>query len=922
MIKQKLKIELLQKLEAFREQGNSVSVLNPILAVADEVCERLYKKEITHDQINELLKQLGGEIWNKQTSQLRLKTGSDQNFDNILKSINLVSLDIGKPIYHAVFTAHPVFALAASRSADLSLAASTNTINAVPENAYQSRHSITLKDEHSEAVTAMLYARAAIRSLHHKILTAKRLAKTPDWRNILPKMCAVSTWVGYDLDGRSDITWLDSFVIRLTEKKMSLELYSSELAPYARNESNLAKMLLELNSEKEKTISDITRFTKLDETSFSTVVDCLSERPNKLVSSQDFADRLHKIAINIVDEEIATKLLVLAGDIACHGFGMGEIHLRINAVQLRNAMGVVEGQSDPSAFQDIRSRILMEELTTRIATEPSWEINFQSLSEENATARRQLMLATQILKHIDSDQPIRLLIAECEKPVTILTALYLAHKFGITNRLDISPLFETTFAMEHGVQMIEQLLGHEVFCAYVRQRGRLAIETGFSDAGRFIGQISANLAIERLQLKIADLIKDNLNCDVDFLIFNTHGESLGRGCAGPGIEDRQNFILTPYVRAHCKGIGVQIHHESSFQGGDGYRMFGNEHLALSTIYSLFAAEINPPSRAWKEDGFYKNHDYPLDMFLSLKAWHEKLFHDQNYGIFLDIFSVNLLPKTGSRSAKRPTQTGTSRQDPSKMRAIPHNAILQQLGFLANVISGFGGAAQIDTEQFTKLYKSSPRLKQLLGHVLAAKELGSLNTVLAYAKLLDNGFWIDRAYHGYQPHNLSAYRKIGQMLSNDIRTEAVQDVVWWLRDDLIDLYRLSKLVGITDVRISGNERVALDLIHAVRVALIIDSLALICRVPRFAESNRHSNDDVLRQALSLDFDGVQKIIRQEFSLDKTKLTYGQLREKQNYKDDGSSDYQAIEEQILNPLNRNHKMIKLISQMISGHYGAHG
>ena len=922
MSKQRLKSELLLKLEAFREQGKVVSVLNPILAVADEVCERLYKKEISHEAISDLLTQLGAEIWKQQTKQLRVKTGNNHDLQSILNGIDLASLDISKRIYNAVFTAHPVFALVTDRAADLSAAASTDKIISVPENPYQLRQSISLNDEHCEAVAAILNARAAIRTLHKEILTAKRIAKKSDWNIVLPVMCAVSTWVGYDLDGRSDITWIDSFLLRLKEKKISLDLYASELAHHSNYNEGIDKLILELKTECQQTAADIERFSDLDETSFSHAADLLSERTNKLASSLDFADRLHKIALDIGDSDIAIQLIVLAGDIACHGFGLGEIHLRINAVQLRNAMGVADSGSGSLPFHDVRSRVLMDDLCTRIKSEPSWKINFQSLSEENATARRQMMLATQILKHVDCDQPIRLLIAECEKPVTIMTALYLAYKFGIADRLDISPLFETTFGLEHGVDLIDQLLRHEVFCSYVRQRGRLAIETGFSDAGRFIGQVSANLAIERLQLKIAGLIKAKLNADVDLLIFNTHGESLGRGCAGPKIVDRQNFILTPYVRAHCKSIGVAIHHESSFQGGDGYRMFGNEDLALSTIYNLFAAEIKSPTEAWIEDGFYKKHDYSLGMFLSLKAWHEKLFHDPNYGIFLDIFGVNFLPKTGSRAAKRQVPLGINRQDPSKMRAIPHNAILQQLGFLVNVISGFGGAAQIDREQFLKLYQSSPRLKQLLKHVLTAKELGSLNTVLAYAKLLDNGFWIDRAYHGYQPKNLLAYRRVGKMLSNDVRTAAVQHVVWWLRDDLIDLYDLSKSVGITDVRISGNERVTLDLIHAIRIALIIDSLALISRVPKFAASNLHSNDDVLRHALSLDFDEVQKIIRQEFSLDKISLTYGQLSEKQNYKDDNSSDYQSIVKQILDPLDFNHKMIKRISQMVSGHYGAHG
>ena len=31
------------------------------------------------------------------------------------------------------------------------------------------------------------------------------------------------------------------------------------------------------------------------------------------------------------------------------------------------------------------------------------------------------MLVKQIIKHIDNDQPIRFLIAECEKPITVLS---------------------------------------------------------------------------------------------------------------------------------------------------------------------------------------------------------------------------------------------------------------------------------------------------------------------------------------------------------------------------------------------------------------------------------------------------------------------------------------------------------------------
>ena len=59
------------------------------------------------------------------------------------------------------------------------------------------------------------------------------------------------------------------------------------------------------------------------------------------------------------------------------------------------------------------------------------EINFKNLDDETSIAKRQLMIATQIFKHIDNDQPIRFLIAECEQPISIFSALFLAKKLDI-----------------------------------------------------------------------------------------------------------------------------------------------------------------------------------------------------------------------------------------------------------------------------------------------------------------------------------------------------------------------------------------------------------------------------------------------------------------------------------------------------------
>ncbi len=58
------------------------------------------------------------------------------------------------------------------------------------------------------------------------------------------------------------------------------------------------------------------------------------------------------------------------------------------------------------------------------------------------------------------------------------------------------------------------------------------------------------------------------------------------------------------------------------------------------------------------------------------------------------------------------------------------------------------------------------------------------------------------------------------------------------------------------------------------------------------------------------------------MDKIKPKYDSLAETQNYTVEDSSDYHVIEEQILVPIAENKRTIMLISQMVSGHYGAHG
>ena len=902
----------------FREQGMRVSDINPVAALADIICEQLYGGEIDRDDLDTILGQISGDLWARQRQHLRLQTGISNTSPPLP---DLGDQDITQPVYRAVFTAHPVFALRHEVSMDLCSDAETDDAQ-MPDQPYAQRSGVTLQDEHAEAMGAICNARRAICDVNSAILQQRQAQRPKDWRTDLPQMLGVSTWVSYDLDGRSDISWADSFQLRLTEKAQALDIYLKALR--TTGTAAAVTIIKKLDAELTATRGDIARFTQLgtDDVDFATTVNALTERKDKLTSSYAIADEIHAIARDLDDDGQARQLMVIAADVRTHGFGMAEVHLRINAVQLRNAMRPVDGRGISVSDGMVSSRSLIDRLSSRIASESPWQINFKNLDNESATARRQLMLAAQFLKHIDCDQPIRLLIAECEKPLTLMSALYLAHKLGIADKLDISPLFETSYGLEHGEQVIDQLLTHQPYVDYVRRRGRLAIQTGFSDAGRFIGQIAANMAIERLQIKIAQCLKNRVADKIALLFFNTHGESLGRGGAQSTMADRQNFIMTPFVRARAAEMNVPLYHQSSFQGGDGYRLFGTPALAQSTINGIFAAEIAPVSPAWLGDPFYQQTDFSLDLFLSLKNWHETLFADAAYSDLLDVFSNNLLPKTGSRPTKRVVQAGNERRDPSKMRAIPHNAILQQLGFLANVISGMGSAAYINSEQFLEIYHDSPRLRQCLTHVRKAKSLGSLNTVLAYCRIIDAGFWVNRAYHGKQYKNQRAFRKLGQHLQNDTQATGIRHTVWRLRDDLVDLYRLVDRIGDGSIRITGDDRSTLDLLHAIRIAVIIDSLTLICQTPNLSESNQYSNADILALGLRLDFETAIEIIQSAFTAGYAASAKNSLAEAEDYSQSNTGNYTVIDKQILQPLGANQRIIHTITQMISAHYGAHG
>ena len=56
-----------------------------------------------------------------------------------------------------------------------------------------------------------------------------------------------------------------------------------------------------------------------------------------------------------------------------------------------------------------------------------------------------------------------------------------------------------------------------------------------------------------------------------------------------------------------------------------------------------------------------------------------------------------------------------------------------------------------------------------------------------------------------------------------------------------------------MRTTGSDRTDLDVLQAVRIAAITDTLVRTFQVPRFIESNRYSQSYLYEAAMTLDFD---------------------------------------------------------------------
>ena len=938
---------LLDDLRKMRQRIPDDPLLNPIVNVAFDLSRRLESGEMALDDMRALAGRLMDRACIHRARRLRERIGYVDQASTLKEFSAFLEGRMpegdGEDGYKAfcdrfararngiVFTAHPTFGLSEALSRRMVEIATTDE---APEGGrislpHRPDDKIDLGYEHARAQEAVRNLRSGYFDLLNSFYSVAAQRYGNRVYSLRPRLATIASWVGYDLDGRTDITWSRSFLLKLEEKRAALiDFRERFLAIRHRisDEEGIMRIARQITGKLDLAIAAVDEQAKglanalAGGTSLARAANVISRSDSyNLTTARTLTALLDEMIETVSTPQMKRQLAALNSLIEATGLGTAHIHVRINATQLNNAFRAYVHEP---WTRDLTERQALQRIVNMIDQVKTETVNFQSLELETATAIRQFALIAQIKKHVDADTPIRFLIAECESPATILIAVFFAKLFGVSDIVDISPLFETPEGLESGARLIERLLEEKSYRDYVSKRGRISIQTGFSDAGRFIGQISATLAIERLHFALADMLVKAGLTDIETLIFSTHGESMGRGAHPEDLKTRLRYVFSDEARRRFARNGLALKHETSFQGGDGYMFFANRGLTTRALATIIMDGAQP---AEGEDPLYDTSSLTLDFLLRLKAYQQSLFKHRGYRAVLGAYGANLLFKTGSRAVKRQSEQATAadRGDPARMRAIPNNAILQQFGYIANVVAGLGTAVGSDRDRFLTLAESSPRLHTLLDMIAHGKRLSSLNALSANATVFDAGFWAQRAAWGREPGLDAAFRNLAVFLLDDRRAAEIHGFAHHLRLDAIDLHQILETLGIEGGKVPDDHRLELDLLQAIRLAVIMRVFILAAQLPRFAQQNDTSHSQILNLALSLDVPDVVAFMREAFpfrvSSGSDKTTYDETA---TYRPHGIDDYGRLETEILVPMERAYELIREIGTGISHHFGAFG
>ncbi|HYE01407.1 MAG TPA: hypothetical protein VEH84_18640, partial [Alphaproteobacteria bacterium] len=234
---------------------------NPVSGLALEISRRMERGELAFDALEQLVQYLSADGFLRRAERMSRYLGTVDPETNIGRLTALFrrlarpegaeapipyaqfAARVEAELFGIVITAHPTFNLSGELMTVLTMLATGRDEGGAPLGEARRRElmqrvltaehrpdqPLSLAREHALSLIAIGNIQRALRQVYEVVLDVAREAYPAEWKSLTPRLISVASWVGYDLDGRSDIKWNDILHKRMTVQAMQLRYYMDEV---------------------------------------------------------------------------------------------------------------------------------------------------------------------------------------------------------------------------------------------------------------------------------------------------------------------------------------------------------------------------------------------------------------------------------------------------------------------------------------------------------------------------------------------------------------------------------------------------------------------------------------------------------------------------------------------------------------------
>jgi phosphoenolpyruvate carboxylase len=213
------------------------------------------------------------------------------------------------------------------------------------------------------------------------------------------------------------------------------------------------------------------------------------------------------------------------------GFHLAALDLRQHAIRHTSALaevfaryGVAHDYADLP--EEARAEILTREILGGRPLAPH-RLDFSAATNETLDLFR---LTRKAHERVGPAAIETYIVSMTRGPSDLLAVLLMAKDAGVSDGLDVVPLFETVADLHAAPDTLDRLFANPAYARHLAARGgRQTVMIGYSDSNKDGGYLTANWELHLAQRKVASVCE---RCRVGLTLFHGRGGSVGRG-GGP-----------------------------------------------------------------------------------------------------------------------------------------------------------------------------------------------------------------------------------------------------------------------------------------------------------------------------------------------------------------------------------------------------